>query len=127
MISIMIISYHIKRDHHNHPEHHQAIVSNQLFSTPFYAPVFHLVTIALVIIIMVIMTDGDFDYYHGLPSSLGNHRPDHDGDNYQGDKNYFGCGCYEMMMITSPDVVFSKEASKSRKRDNSSETGILGP
>ena len=110
MISIIMISYHINRDHHNHPEHHQAIVSNQLFSTPFYAPVFHLVTIALVMIIMVIMTDGDFDDfhdYHGFPLPLGNHRPshdyhghgpDHDDDNYQGDKNYFGCGCYEMIL-----------------------------
>ena len=101
MISIIMISYHINRDHHNHLEHHQAIVSNQLFSTPFYAPVFHLVTIALVIIIMVIMTDDDFDDYHdyhGLPPSLGNHRPGHDDDNYQGDKNYFGCGCYEMIL-----------------------------
>ena len=104
MISIIMISYHINRDHHNHPEHHQAIVSNQLFSTPFYAPVFHLVTIALVMIIMVIMTDGDFDDYHGLPSSLGNHCPGHDyhdddnHDNHQGDKNYFGCGCYEMIL-----------------------------
>ena len=90
-----ILSY---KYHQNHPEHHQAIVSNQLFSTPFYAPVFHLVTIALVMIIMVIMKDGDFDDYHGLPLSLGNHRPDHDDDNYQGDKNYFGCGCYEMIL-----------------------------
>ena len=52
-------------------------------------------------IIMVIMTDGDFDDYHdyhGLPWSIGNHRPDHDDDNYQGDKNYFGCGCYEMIL-----------------------------